>query len=147
MVHCPNCNAQSVIRTSWTTINPRRRFYCCSGSCGIINWYDPPMCPRAVQIIPDLLRSMNELQERCNELQARVDEQASKVRRLKWILGVLASAFVHRICYAFYENGICNGMPVMVFAMVNECVKEINVTIMPSILATNCQLKQGVTIQ
>ncbi|PWA73473.1 zinc finger, GRF-type [Artemisia annua] len=94
MVRCPNCGAHSVIRTSWTAINPGRRFYCCSRTCGIINWYDPPMCERAVQIIPGLLRSMNQLQERCNQLQASVDEEAVKVQRLKWILGFSWFLFV-----------------------------------------------------
>ncbi|GJZ18423.1 hypothetical protein Tco_0554546 [Tanacetum coccineum] len=86
MVRCLNCNAHSVIRTSWTAINPRRRFYCFSGSCCIIDWYDQPMCPRVVQIIPRLLRSMNELQARSNELQATVNEQAHQAQRLKWII-------------------------------------------------------------
>ncbi|GJV17042.1 hypothetical protein Tco_1362365 [Tanacetum coccineum] len=31
-------------------------------NCGIIDWFDPPMCDRAVQIIPGLLRRMNDLQ-------------------------------------------------------------------------------------
>ncbi|GJU33024.1 homeodomain-like protein [Tanacetum coccineum] len=32
-------------------------------NCGIIDWYDPPMCERVVQIIPGLLNSMNNLQD------------------------------------------------------------------------------------
>ncbi|GJS85176.1 hypothetical protein Tco_0751717 [Tanacetum coccineum] len=37
MVRCPSCMAQSIIRTSWTSVNPGRRFYCCPGTHGIID--------------------------------------------------------------------------------------------------------------
>ena len=87
MVRCPRCNAPSIIRTSWTDTNPGRRFYCCSKSCGIIDWYDPEMCPRAVQIIPGLLRSMN-------VLRATANQQAIQARRWKLILVVSWVVFV-----------------------------------------------------
>ncbi|PWA97237.1 zinc finger, GRF-type [Artemisia annua] len=87
MVRCPRCNAHSIIRTSWTPTNPGRRFYCCSRTCGFIDWYDPEMCPRAVQIIPGLLNSMN-------ELRATANQQAKQARRLKFILGVTWFVFV-----------------------------------------------------
>ncbi|GKE03308.1 zinc finger, GRF-type containing protein [Tanacetum coccineum] len=70
-VRCTRCGAPSIVRTSWTNTNPGRRFYCCSVRCGIIDWYDPEMCPRSVMIIPGLLRSMN-------ALQATVSEQANQ---------------------------------------------------------------------
>ena len=69
----------------------------------MLDWYDPPMCERAVQIIPGLLRSMNQLQERCDQLQARVNEEAIKVQRLKWILGFSWFLFV---AY-FIKNSNC----------------------------------------
>ncbi|GJY84099.1 hypothetical protein Tco_0497475 [Tanacetum coccineum] len=94
MVCCPNCNAQAVIRTSWTAINPGRRFSCCPGSCGIIEWYDDPMYLRAVQIIPGLLRNINALQTRSNELQSVMTEQAKQACRLKWILAISWFLFV-----------------------------------------------------
>ncbi|GKA65510.1 hypothetical protein Tco_0765217, partial [Tanacetum coccineum] len=39
-------------------------------NCGIIDWYDPPMCDRAVQIIPGLLRRINHLQQTLADYQA-----------------------------------------------------------------------------
>ncbi|GJU78507.1 hypothetical protein Tco_1275577 [Tanacetum coccineum] len=66
-MECLTCHSVCVIRTSWTDYNPGRRFYCCSRrgtNYGIVDWYDPPMCARSVQIIPGLLRNMNGLQAR-----------------------------------------------------------------------------------
>ncbi|KAJ9542113.1 hypothetical protein OSB04_028619 [Centaurea solstitialis] len=74
MVIC-DCGSIAIIRTSWTSTNPGRRFYCCSIKvsclmnwhhmvcvCIFLGWVDGPMCPRAVQIIPGLLRSKNEVE-------------------------------------------------------------------------------------
>ncbi|PWA42920.1 zinc finger, GRF-type [Artemisia annua] len=83
MVRCPRCNAIGIIKTSWTDINPERRFYCCSKrgtNHGIIDWYDPPICERAAQIIPELLRNMN-------SLQASVARYQGEARRMKIMLG------------------------------------------------------------
>ncbi|PWA84898.1 zinc finger, GRF-type [Artemisia annua] len=61
------CGLPTVLRTSWTATNPGRRFHCCpkigQDSCGFNGFYDPPMCPRLVQIIPGLLRNINHVQE------------------------------------------------------------------------------------
>ncbi|PWA82819.1 zinc finger, GRF-type [Artemisia annua] len=86
------CGNQCVVKCSWTPRNPGRRFYCCSQmvlqsgtDCGFFEWYDPPMCPRSIQIIPGLLHSRNVLQESRNVLE-------SANRRLKiylvatWVL-------------------------------------------------------------
>ncbi|PWA58065.1 zinc finger, GRF-type [Artemisia annua] len=81
MVRCPQCGSPAIIKTSWTQFNPGRRFYCCSKwgpNHGIIDWYDPPMCNRAVQIILGLLRNMNESQD-------IVTENRGTIRRLKMI--------------------------------------------------------------
>ncbi|GJY59423.1 hypothetical protein Tco_0459315 [Tanacetum coccineum] len=94
MVRCPSCKAQSIIRTSWTSVNPGRRFYCCPGTHGIIDWYDDPMCPRAVQIIPGLLRNINTLQASYEDLQSKMFEQANETRKWKWILAISWFVFV-----------------------------------------------------
>ncbi|GJT78320.1 hypothetical protein Tco_1045045 [Tanacetum coccineum] len=70
---CRRCGSVGVITTSWTSTNPGRRFFGCSkrgANCGIIDWYDPPMCDRAVQIIPGLLRRINHLQQTLADYQA-----------------------------------------------------------------------------
>ncbi|PWA61190.1 zinc finger, GRF-type [Artemisia annua] len=66
MVLICDCGKQATIKTSWTNRNPGRRFYCCP-SCGFIGWTDPPMCCRAVVVIPGLLRARNELEEELEE--------------------------------------------------------------------------------
>ena len=59
------CGNPAVVRTSWTNINPGRRFQACSQvpGCGFFVWVDPPMCARAIAISPGLLRTRNELQQ------------------------------------------------------------------------------------
>ncbi|PWA85625.1 zinc finger, GRF-type [Artemisia annua] len=82
MVRCNRCGATTIIKTSWTPINPGRRFYCCGkrvSSHGIIAWYDPPMCDRVVQIIPGLLNSMN-------RIQGELDGKTVETKRLKKVL-------------------------------------------------------------
>ncbi|GKD53714.1 reverse transcriptase domain-containing protein [Tanacetum coccineum] len=56
------------------------------GTHGIIDWYDDPLCPRAVQIIPGLLRNINTLQASYEDLQSKMFEQAKETRKWKWIL-------------------------------------------------------------
>ncbi|PWA20742.1 zinc finger, GRF-type [Artemisia annua] len=73
MVTC-FCGTQTRVRTSWTNVNPGRRFHSCSEifgtDCGFFDWLDPPMCAWSVQIIPGLLRSRNQLQESLFEMAA-----------------------------------------------------------------------------
>jgi hypothetical protein len=101
MVLC-YCGRDATVRTSWTSKNPGRRFFCCadtvstSGSitytsktssttpkilfveqasdCGFFCWYDQEMCcHRAMDIIPGLLRAKNEL-----EMKLKMSEEATK---------------------------------------------------------------------
>ncbi|GJW14102.1 hypothetical protein Tco_0018235 [Tanacetum coccineum] len=66
MVRCLR-GLEGVIRTSWTNQNPGRRFYGCptlSPTCvNFLRFFDPPRYQKSVQIIPGLLRSLNELEE------------------------------------------------------------------------------------
>nr|GEU83477.1 zinc finger, GRF-type [Tanacetum cinerariifolium] len=57
MVNC-FCTKRENVITSWTNENPGRRFHGCPVH-GIVDWVDPPMCHRAVNIIPGLLRARN----------------------------------------------------------------------------------------
>ncbi|GER39586.1 GRF zinc finger containing protein [Striga asiatica] len=62
------CGRRAVIRTSWTTENPGRRFQAClkneeEGGCVFFDWNDPPMCRRAKALIPGLLKKMNASEE------------------------------------------------------------------------------------
>ena len=74
---CACGNRDLAIVTSWSDRNPRRRFWSCIRNermCDWIGWFDEPMCPRSVEVIPGLIRSMNKLQESLQRatLQARM---------------------------------------------------------------------------
>ncbi|GKD30889.1 hypothetical protein Tco_1529032 [Tanacetum coccineum] len=72
------CGNPTIVRTSWTDTNPGRRFRCCSSSsCPIFSWVDPPMCARAVAIIPGLLRSRNALESSLNAMQDEDEDVAN----------------------------------------------------------------------
>ncbi|KAJ9535054.1 hypothetical protein OSB04_un001875 [Centaurea solstitialis] len=74
MVPPPRCVCGSIglIKTSWTSRNPGRRFYTCSNMerrCGFIRWFDPPMCSRSMEIISGLLNSKNQLDAKIKYLE------------------------------------------------------------------------------
>nr|GEV94106.1 hypothetical protein [Tanacetum cinerariifolium] len=57
MVRCSKCDSIGVIRTSWTSDNPERRFYCCSkrgSNHGFIDWFDEKTCQCSVLIIKQI---------------------------------------------------------------------------------------------
>ncbi|CAI9279180.1 unnamed protein product [Lactuca saligna] len=85
---------QAVIVTSWTDLNPGRRFWKCPSSCGFIAWFDEPMCRRAVAVIPCLLRSKNKLQE--SLLQASFE--AKKVKMMLVFSWVFFFMYVYKRC-------------------------------------------------
>nr|KAJ0192462.1 hypothetical protein LSAT_V11C800402040 [Lactuca sativa] len=65
------CGNVAVVRTSWTSRNPGRRFYACpkmGSRCGFLGWFDPPMCQRSTVIIPGLLRTMNRYEVEVGQL-------------------------------------------------------------------------------
>ncbi|PWA93302.1 zinc finger, GRF-type [Artemisia annua] len=80
MVLICDCGKQATIKTSWTNRNPGRRFYCCP-SCGFIGWTDPPMCCRAVAVIPGLLRARNEEVEEQLRLMREKDQRIKKLNK------------------------------------------------------------------
>ncbi|PWA56021.1 zinc finger, GRF-type [Artemisia annua] len=85
MVLICDCGKQATIKTSWTNRNPGRRFYCCP-SCGFIGWMDPPMCCRAVVVIPGLLRARNELEEELEEQLRLMREKDQRIKKLNKFL-------------------------------------------------------------
>ncbi|KAJ9557626.1 hypothetical protein OSB04_012240 [Centaurea solstitialis] len=49
MVEC-HCGCRAIVRISWTSANPGRRFFCCPNTgydCGFFMWVDTPMFNRA----------------------------------------------------------------------------------------------------
>ncbi|KAG8378642.1 hypothetical protein BUALT_Bualt07G0006600 [Buddleja alternifolia] len=78
---CP-CGTNTVMKTSWTNHNPGRRYIACerfkqiNGCNYYFVWIDPPICTRARQIIPGLLRRVNRFEEDLN----RFEEDLKKKR-------------------------------------------------------------------
>ncbi|PWA72031.1 zinc finger, GRF-type [Artemisia annua] len=103
MVLICDCGKQATIKTSWTNRNPGRRFYCCP-SCGFIGWTDPPMCCRAVAVIPGLLRARNELEEELEEqlrLMRDKDQQLKKLNKFltfSWVFFPLSLSCFRLVC-------------------------------------------------
>ncbi|KAI3799773.1 hypothetical protein L1987_35076 [Smallanthus sonchifolius] len=88
MVFC-ECGKEAIILTSWTSRNPGRRFYACpdrGSKCRFIRWFDHKKCQRCIDIIPDLLRAKNNLEETKNNLEVKVKAEEDKVAKLKKIL-------------------------------------------------------------
>nr|XP_027070246.1 uncharacterized protein LOC113695370 [Coffea arabica]XP_027103353.1 uncharacterized protein LOC113724674 [Coffea arabica] len=68
-----DCGKQTLMMTSWTAMNPGRRFCRCAkyreqGGCIYWDWVDPEMCQRSKEIIPGLLRSMNKMEAELDRL-------------------------------------------------------------------------------
>ncbi|XP_062145629.1 uncharacterized protein LOC133853649 [Alnus glutinosa] len=73
------CGLQCPLRTSWTTANPRRRFFGCSmydahkkaGQCRFFLWFDRETCPWGKEVLPQLRNELNCLKEEVIQLRAR----------------------------------------------------------------------------
>ncbi|CAH9076748.1 unnamed protein product [Cuscuta europaea] len=64
--------------TTWKPENCGRRFWKCIGSqrfegCGLMEWFDPPMCKRSQKIIPGLLKKLNGYEEKIHSLELKVE--------------------------------------------------------------------------
>ncbi|CAA0806726.1 Unknown protein [Striga hermonthica] len=91
------CGKPTVRKTSWADGNAGRRYSACEkyrmlGGCTYHVWVDPPMCYRAQQLIPGLLKRAKKLEEEI-------------ARRKKWERLMLL-AIVGLIVLCFLK---CNG--------------------------------------
>ena len=104
------CGRLGKLATSCTENNPGRRFVGCQhfesgNSCGFFQWLDPPMCERSKQIIPGLIRKVenlqNKLMTRENELVARENDLENAIRNNKMtkmtIVFLLLSLFMPKL--------------------------------------------------
>jgi len=55
---------------------------------GFVGWVDPPMCERAVRIIPGLLRAKNLADQERNELRAEIRRKNFMILLLVIVLGL-----------------------------------------------------------
>jgi len=56
---------------------------------GFVGWLDPPMCPRALHVIPGLLRGRNRIEQERDELKAKNRRKDMIIFMLLIILGLL----------------------------------------------------------
>ncbi|KAK6150062.1 hypothetical protein DH2020_017587 [Rehmannia glutinosa] len=82
-----NCGRNATMKTSWTDLNPGRRYMACQkfkevGGCTFFNWIDPPMCSRARQIIPGLLKKINKLEDQVKEFE-KLEDQVKEFDKLE----------------------------------------------------------------
>ncbi|KAK4396911.1 hypothetical protein Sango_1527700 [Sesamum angolense] len=89
------CGRELLVRTSWTSTNPGRRFRGCPGNagkyCRTFQWVDPPMCRRSKEIIPGLLNRLNQYEnaiKRANETVA-----LERRRRRRFVVLLLLCIF------------------------------------------------------
>ena len=59
-------------------------FFVQGSRCGWNDWYDPPMCQRAVQIIPGLLRARNRHEDAIEELKGQL-RKTKMYLMLSWL--------------------------------------------------------------
>ncbi|CAB4316479.1 unnamed protein product [Prunus armeniaca] len=75
-----------ICRTSWTDLNPGRRFDACDKNWNsrrgmhYFEWVDNETCPRGKQVVPSLLRRLRAMEEegRAQEEQLRYVEEKKK---------------------------------------------------------------------
>uniref|UniRef100_A0A175YFC7 Uncharacterized protein n=1 Tax=Daucus carota subsp. sativus TaxID=79200 RepID=A0A175YFC7_DAUCS len=72
------CGLVPVLKTSWTDNNPGRRNK--RKGCGYYRWHDPPVEGRSKNIIPDLLRKIEMLEEEIKELKRKEQKDAMWLR-------------------------------------------------------------------
>ncbi|XP_028803228.1 uncharacterized protein LOC114758343 [Neltuma alba] len=116
------CGMVAPLRTSWTEMNPGRRFYGCpnylqGGGYGYFHWHDEEMGERAMEVINELIGHVERLYEenrrqrnRDDETKAIVREMKRNERRLKVVMGALVATWgseSQRLHVAPYTQQLC----------------------------------------
>ncbi|KAH1039355.1 hypothetical protein J1N35_041098 [Gossypium stocksii] len=70
------CNKLAPRETSWSDLNPGRRYYGCPnfrvGGCGFFKWYDDKLCNRANEVIRELHDSKRKLAKENTRLRKQI---------------------------------------------------------------------------
>ncbi|KAL3510474.1 hypothetical protein ACH5RR_029875 [Cinchona calisaya] len=113
IVFC-KCGEPCGIVTSWTEINPARKFHGCHkygkhGACDFCLWYDPPMCKRTNNILAKLLRNLRNAETENKNLKLELSKLKAKGSAL-WIVLALSwmMVFVLLFEYARRNQGAPN---------------------------------------
>ncbi|KAK4422023.1 hypothetical protein Salat_2153000 [Sesamum alatum] len=92
------CGNPIVTRTSWTILNPGRRFRGCSGKkgsyCSTFEWVDQPGCQRCVEVISGLIRRLSRSTANEKAYEDRIRNLEAHVRFLQAKLYVVLIAAV-----------------------------------------------------
>ncbi|XP_012839459.1 PREDICTED: uncharacterized protein LOC105959844 [Erythranthe guttata] len=93
------CSRRTTMKTSWTELNPGRRYETCQkyreiGGCNYFAWVDPPMCERSRQIIPGLLRRINNNEKELKKIEEQLSKKGSREKWL-WMALVVALLLVY----------------------------------------------------
>ncbi|XP_019160101.1 PREDICTED: uncharacterized protein LOC109156721 [Ipomoea nil] len=123
--HECQCGNQVVLRMSWTDRNPGRRFWQCSefgqggNGCGFFDWADPPMCSRAISIIPELLKRINRDKEEIEKLKAMLEvaTKTNVVLSMKYKCCKFAIVIIFAIGFVVHVFSKCSSQSIAVVKM------------------------------
>ncbi|KAG8363373.1 hypothetical protein BUALT_Bualt19G0015600 [Buddleja alternifolia] len=99
------CKKTPCLQTSWTDDNPGRRFIGCenwkNGGCNFFRWFDPPMCPRSMVVIPELRREKSRVASENDQLRQKISSLLDEKMNLKRTIanmGFENSNMARRLC-------------------------------------------------
>ncbi|KAB1224114.1 hypothetical protein CJ030_MR2G023224 [Morella rubra] len=88
------CGLRAPLKTLWIDTNPQRRFFGCasydgkSNACGFFAWFDPPTCPRGMEVGRDLMKKVRDLESENKVLKQSMTSLKRSMTSLKVMLGV-----------------------------------------------------------
>nr|KAJ0218731.1 hypothetical protein LSAT_V11C300122580 [Lactuca sativa] len=94
------------MRTSWTDLNPDRRFFACSKEV------DTPLCPRSTALIPRLLRTINRHELDLGNMQLYCDALDMFAYNSLSPVGMSGYELPHR-CFKLWDGGGFSTIPQM----------------------------------
>ncbi|XP_062150541.1 uncharacterized protein LOC133859225 [Alnus glutinosa] len=75
------CDLPAPLKTSWTTNNPGRRFWGCAtynsrtkSACKFFKWKDNPTCARGKEVLKEIMKKVNELEDENGNLLAKMKD-------------------------------------------------------------------------
>ncbi|KAG8364884.1 hypothetical protein BUALT_Bualt18G0045000 [Buddleja alternifolia] len=99
------CKKTPCLQTSWTDDNPGRRFKGCenwkNGGCNFFRWFDPPMCPRSMVVIPELRREKIRVASENDQLRQKISsllDEKMNLERTIANMGFENSNMARRLC-------------------------------------------------
>ncbi|XP_027170232.1 uncharacterized protein LOC113770076 [Coffea eugenioides] len=90
------CGLSTIVKTSWTPQNPGQRYAECllAQGCEYSKWIDEEMCLRLVEIIPELLRRINQMEKQLKNAEESAQKWECKAAKLQTKVQRLERKFV-----------------------------------------------------